>query len=114
MAKQIIKIAIGVFLGILDYFCLISEGLSGLGYLVLDLAWGVGIVYGGKVFIGWMRSALVSSMHMSVISWMSFGTGILGFILLLLVLLFVLLLGWFYGLYMLIHDIWLARTGGAL
>lgn len=114
MAKQIIKISIGILLGILVYLCLISEGLSGFGYLVLDLAWGVGIVYGGKIFVGWMRNALVSSMHMSVISWMSFGTGILGVILLLLILFFVLLFGWLYGWYLLIHDIWRIRTRGAL
>lgn len=97
MAKVIVKIAIGLIWGVLAYSILASEGFSGFGFMLLDLLWGVGIAYGAKIFIGWMRNALVSSMHMSVISWLSFGTGILGFFLLLIILAFVLLLGWLYG-----------------
>ena len=51
---------------------------------------------------------------MSVISWLSFGTGILGFFLLMIILLFVLMLGWLYGWYLLFHDIWSLRAGGGV
>lgn len=106
MSKIIIKVILGVVLGIL-FISFMSQQQSAVDTFqgILLVLWGIGIVYGFRHYLSWMGKTLNSSMQLSVISWMSFGSGLLGFILLVLVLTFILVFGWMYGIYLLIKDI---------
>lgn len=103
MALIIVKVVIGIIVGIAA-FPFAQEAMY-INSVILCILWGVGIIYSLGSYLSWMRSALTASFQLSVMSWMTFGTGLLGFIALTFMLAFVIVIGWIYGWYRLIRDI---------
>ena len=105
MYKLFFKIAGGVLLGVMLCAYAYSEAAISFPTICLFLLWGVGIVYGFRIFLRWLGTAMQSAMQLSIISALSFGTGIIGLIVLIFVAVAILAFGWIYGIYLLIRDI---------
>jgi len=106
MTKVIIKAVLGLIIGIL-FFCAVYASAPGanVGECLLCVAWGIGIVGGFSTYIKWLGGAMNWSLKLGVLALISFGSGIIGFILLLFVLGFILMFGWLYGWYALIKEL---------
>lgn len=105
MLKILFKIVIGVILGILLCGYAQSETTISVATICLFILWGVGMAYGARVLLGWLGTTMQSAMQLSIISALSFGTGIIGFIVLIFSAAVILAFGWLYGIYLLIRDI---------
>ena len=105
MLKILLKIVAGVFLGILLCGYAQSETVISFATIGLFILWGIGMAYGARVFLGWLGAAMQSAMQLSIISALSFGTGVIGFIVLIFSASVILAFGWLYGIYLLIRDI---------
>ncbi len=104
MLRFIAKTVGGILLGMFVY-CSVYASAPSAALLILMLLWGIGIVQAFPSQIRMMKGLLTSALQLSVISWLSFGTGILGFLLLLIVVIFNLTIGWVYGIYLFIVDL---------
>lgn len=100
MSKILLKVMLGMFAG-----AMLFSASPPASSIVLCALWGVGVVYGFRAYLTWLSGAMNTALKLSVIAWLSFGTGLLGFLLLLIVLMFVLTVGWLYGWYLLIKDV---------
>ena len=78
----------------------------------LTIFWGLGMSFAFKTHLRWLGSALRSATQLSVISFLSFGTGLLGFLLLIVVLIFNITLGWLYGIFIFVRDLITLCRGG--
>ena len=107
MLAFIMKLVIGLGLGLL-----VSSAVGEL--VVFWILWGVGIAFAFRTHLRWLGGTMRWAMQLSVITYLSFGTGFLGFLLLLCVLVFNLTIGWLYGIYLLLRDIITLCRGGKL
>lgn len=105
MVKVISKFVCGILLGWALFAILNTAQFSYGGEWILCLIWSVGIVGGFKEYLAWMSGALNASLKLGILSWMSFGSGIFGFIFLTLVFVFILIFGWIYGWFLLIREL---------
>lgn len=104
MSKFIAKTVGGILLGMFVYGGAYASA-PGAAPFVLMLLWGIGTVQAFPSLIRGLKGLLTSALQLSVISWLSFGTGFLGFLLLLVAVFFCLFIGWVYGLYLFIIDL---------
>ena len=104
MLRFIAKTVGGILLGMFVY-CAVYESAPGAAGLILMLLWGIGMVQAFPSQIRMLKGLMASALQLSVISWLSFGTGFLGLLLLLVVVSFNLIIGWMYGLYLFIVDL---------
>lgn len=105
MAKVILKFVCGILLGVFLFAILNAEQVFTGGEWLLCIIWGVGIVGGFKEYLAWLSGALNTSLKLGILSWISFGSGIIGFVLLTFVFVFVLMFGWIYGWFLLIREL---------
>ena len=104
MLRFIAKTVGGILLGMFVY-CTAYESAPGALFLILTLLWGIGTVQAFPSQIRMLKGLMTPALQLSVISWLSFGTGFLGLLLLLAVVSFNLLIGWMYGVYLFIVDL---------
>ena len=98
----IAKIIGGSLLGlVIAAFAEMSSGLE-MAFMIL---WGLGIVFAFRSHLRMMANLMRSAMQLSIIAFLSFGSGFLGFLLLLVVFLFNLIIGWVYGIYLMIREL---------
>ena len=104
MLRFIAKTVGGILLGMFVY-CAVYASAPSAALLLLMLLWGIGMVQAFPSQIRMLKGLMTSALQLSVISWLSFGTGFLGLLLLLVVVSFNLLIGWMYGLYLFVVDL---------
>lgn len=102
----ILKTIGGILLGLLGYSVGKDSGLAFVGFL-----WGLGVVFVFPAYLRVMKRILTPLLHVTLICWLAVGTGILGLIILILVLVFYLVVGWLYGLFLFIRDLIRLITG---
>jgi len=105
MGKIIFKTIIGLIIGLVIYFSVYLDGGLSIGVLLLCIIWSIGTVYSIKLLVHSLLTILNSSMQLSIISALSFGSGIIGLILLIIGLGIIISFGWIYGLYILVKDL---------
>lgn len=108
MASVIVRTLVGILLGVFltpiarEVFALPPEGV----YLVF--LWCVGTSGGFPTHIRTLYRLIDPSLSVSVISFLTFGSGLLGFMIIVLYVAYCLAFGWIYGLGRLLADIvWL-------
>ena len=105
MLKIILRSILGAVLGFALYSWSLESTSSDIGLLFLLLAWGIGMGNSAILCLRLLGNALNWATNLSIISFLSFGTGVLGFVLLIIVLGFVLTIGWIGGWFVLIRDL---------
>lgn len=105
MVKVILKFAGGLLLGLVIYSLMSAEQIVTGGQWIFCIIWGIGIVGGFREYLTWLSAALNTSLKVGFLAWISFGSGVIGFILLMLVLTFVLMFGWIYGWIVLVKEL---------
>lgn len=101
MIGFIAKTAAGLLIALLAS----AAGAADAPMLILLLLWGVGVVFSMKTCLRALGSTMHWALQLSMLTWLAFGTGILGFLLLVVVLAFFLSFGWIYGVYLFIRDL---------
>ena len=104
MHKVIIKISIGCIIGCILFFS-IESGQKSLASFILYAIWSIGVIFGFKKGLHVLKSIIDSSFKISIISWISVGTGMVGLFLLVSIILLMLCFGWSYGYYVLYMDL---------
>lgn len=105
MAKLILRSLLGAFVGFAIYYWALEDSPSDIGHMFLLIAWGVGMGNSITFCLRIITNALNWATNLSIISYFSFGTGIIGIVVFLLVLSFVLSIGWLGGWFVLIRDV---------
>ena len=105
MGKIIIRSILGAILGYVIYSLAFSTEGHDAGQLMLMLAWGIGIGNSFSFNLGLLSGAFQWATNLSILSFLSFGSGMFGIIALVIMLGIVLSLGWIYGWYILIRDV---------
>ncbi len=106
MGKIILKGVLGLVIGVLVYSAAAaSAGGGNVLALLLLVLWGIGFVYAFLPVMGWIKGVLNATLKITVISFLSCGTGILGLLLLIILLMGILAVGWIYGMYLMVKDI---------
>lgn len=105
MAKVILKFMCGILLGFILFAILNAEQVFAGDEWLLCIIWGIGIASGFKKYLAWLSGALNASVKLGILSWISFGSGIVGFLLLTFVFVFILMFGWIYGCFLLIREL---------
>lgn len=98
--KGIVSLVLGICFGVF---------LAGRHVHVLlilsGFIWVIGIVWAFPSHCRWVGKVLRPAMELSVVTYLSFGSGFLGFLLLVAVVVFNLVAGWTYGVYLLTTDV---------
>ena len=105
MGKLVFRTVLGAILGFAVYSWAISVEGQDFRQLLLLLAWGIGIGNSFSFNLSLLGGAFHWAANLSILSFFSFGSGMFGIIALVLMLGFVLSLGWIYGWYILIRDV---------
>lgn len=105
MLKIIIRSIIGVVIGIALYTWIAESAPQDTGYLVLWIAWGIGMANAMTPSIRIIRNALSWAANLSILTFFSFGNGLVGIIVFIIVLSVVLSIGWIGGWFVLIRDV---------
>lgn len=98
------KTIASLFLGLIIGVAAASDGASG-GIILAMMVWCLGMSFAIRSHLAWLSHIMHSAMQLSIISFLSFGTGFLGFLLLFLVVVFNLSLGWIYGIFLFFRDL---------
>ena len=106
MNKISIKILIGIILGFIIYFAASAE-TSSFPFISLFLfpLWGVGTVFAFRSVLRLLKSIIDSAFKISIISWLSLGSGIIGLILLVVTTMAMITFAWIYGYYVMYQEI---------
>lgn len=104
MIKVIIKLVLGILLGFILFAIFKANGVFTGNEWAFFMLWGVGIIGGFREYISWLAGTLNASLRLGFLAWLSFGSGVIGFIFLVFALMFILMIGWIYGWYLLIRE----------
>lgn len=104
MLKIIMRSLLGAGIGFAIYIWSKGNSAPDAGHMLFFIVWGIGMGNSIMPCLKIIEKALGWAANLSIISFFSLGTGVLGFVLLLLVLGFVLSIGWLGGWFILIHD----------
>lgn len=104
MWKIILRSVLGLAAGIAVY-SIASEGAFELGRLLFFLAWGIGMGNSFSFNLMLMGRVFNWATNLSILSFLSFGSGIFGIVALVVLLGVVLSVGWVYGWYVLVRDL---------
>lgn len=101
----IIKAFLGALLGIVVFFFIaaLADTANPLLFIMMIL-WGIGIIFSFPFYLHRMPQ-INTWLKIGVLSYFAFGGGILIAIIFFGYFLFVILLGWAYGIYLMIQDI---------
>lgn len=105
MLKIIIRSVLGAILGFILYSWSLESSSPDAGYMFLLVAWGIGMGNSITFCLRILGSALNWAANLSIISFFSFGTGIIGFVIFIIILSVVLSIGWLGGWFVLIRDV---------
>lgn len=108
MGKVIFRSALGVIIGIMLYSMLSEGGYPLAESPLLTILWSIGFTNSFTFNLRLISQALSWSANLGIISFLSFGSGMIGFVVLIIMVGFVLSFGWLYGWYLLVHDLWIA------
>lgn len=104
MGKIILRTICGIILGYIIYQW--TQSSSSVDYPSLVLfAWGIGFANAFSFNLNLLGKAFSWATNLGILSFLSFGSGMLGLIALVFMLGVVLAFGWLYGWYVLIRDI---------
>lgn len=101
MVKCLLKAACGLGIGVLIY-C--GADIGNVIGLILLLLWGIGMVFGFTTYLSWFQKALPSSLQLGALSLMAVGSGFLGLLIIIILFIFVITLGWMYGVFLCVRD----------
>lgn len=109
MLSTIRKLVLGIIIGCVVTMLLTSEADLSVGMQfqtsLFIISWMIGLVYSARNYLGKLNKLLNPSLKLSVISFLSFGSGFWGAMLLIGYVLYIITFGWLYGWYMLIVDV---------
>lgn len=105
MLKIIVRSLLGAIIGFAIYTWSLENSSSDIGYMFLLIAWGIGMGNSITFCLRLIGNALNWAANLSIISFFSFGTGVIGFVIFILILSFVLSIGWLGGWFVLIRDV---------
>ncbi len=105
MWKVILKFIGGILIGSILFSFISVEQAAGFSEWILFNLWGVGIVGGFREYLTWLSAGLDSSLKLGILTWISFGSGVIGLVLFVLILGFVLTIGWVYGWVRLLREL---------
>lgn len=105
MAKIALRFFGGLLLGTVIFSIIATEQLGDGGQYIFCAIWGVGIVFGSREYMAWFAAVLRLSLKVGILAWLSFGSGLIGFMLLILVLCFIIMFGWIYGWIVLVREL---------
>lgn len=105
MLKISVRSLLGAVFGFALYTWSLENSAPDIGYMLLLIAWGIGMGNSITFCLRILANALNWAANLSIISFFSFGTGVIGFVIFILVLSFVLSIGWLGGWFVLIRDV---------
>lgn len=105
MRRIIVRSALGGVLGFAIYIWSLEESSPDIGHMFLLIAWGIGMGNSITSCLRILSNALKWAASLSIISFFSFGTGVIGFVAIILVFSVVLSIGWLGGWIIFIRDV---------